>query len=128
MKILERARELAALAEKATRGPWRVGKCYGAVVADYPIGDVRGADDDNAVADYGGHLVGESISSKNCPLIAAAPEMAELLGKLADKLEEGIKEIPNACPPPLSQTPPWCPRTDDMHGNCRKCWQEWLER
>lgn len=63
-----------------TRGPWRIGKCYGAVVADVPVN--AGLDNDHTEA-YGGHLVAESIAVCNQPLIAAAPELWKALDQLA---------------------------------------------
>lgn len=64
-----------------TPGPWRIGKCYGAVVADVPVN--AGLDNDHAEA-YGGHLIAESIAVCNRPLIAAAPELLEALQRLLD--------------------------------------------
>lgn len=58
-----------------TRGPWRIGKCYGAVVADVPVN--AGLDNDHPEA-YGGHLIAESVAVCNQPLIATAPELLEL--------------------------------------------------
>ncbi|MBO1013468.1 hypothetical protein IPU70_07910 [Achromobacter sp. SD115] len=69
-----------------TRGPWRIGKSYGAVVSDVPVN--AGLDNDHTEA-YGGHLIAESVAVCNRPLIAAAPELFEaaeaamaLIGKL----------------------------------------------
>lgn len=59
-----------------TPGPWRIGKCHGAVVADAPVN--AGLDNDHVEA-YGGHLIAESIAVCNRPLIAAAPELLEAL-------------------------------------------------
>lgn len=59
-----------------TRGPWRIGKAHGAVVADVPVN--AGLDNDHVEA-YGGHLIAESIAVCNRPLIAAAPELLEAL-------------------------------------------------
>ncbi|MFG0231783.1 hypothetical protein [Achromobacter sp. 413638] len=55
-----------------TPGPWRIGKCHGAVVADVPVN--AGLDNDHIEA-YGGHLIAESIAICNQPLIAAAPDL-----------------------------------------------------
>lgn len=58
-----------------TPGPWRCdrdGK-YGAIVAD---GDT-GHDDADTVEAYGGHLICESVSIRNRPLIIAAPDLLE---------------------------------------------------
>ncbi|CAB3905632.1 hypothetical protein LMG2828_04733 [Achromobacter piechaudii] len=57
---------------KHTQGPWRIGKFYGAVVADTPVN--AGLDNEHVEA-YGGHLIAESIAVCNRPLIAAAPEL-----------------------------------------------------
>ena len=62
--------------DKHTPGPWRIGRNYGAVVADHPVPEMDGSDH---VAAYGGHMVGESIAPRNRALIAAAPELHELL-------------------------------------------------
>ncbi|OMG89748.1 hypothetical protein [Achromobacter xylosoxidans] len=61
---------------KHTPGPWRIGKCHGAVVADVPVN--AGLDNDHAAV-YGGHLIAESIAVCNRPLIAAAPDLLEAL-------------------------------------------------
>lgn len=61
---------------KHTPGPWRIGKHYGAVVADHPVPEISGSDHVEA---YGGHMVGESIAPRNRALIAAAPELLEAL-------------------------------------------------
>lgn len=65
---------------KHTPGPWRIGKSYGAVVADVPVNN---GDDNDHVEAYGGHLIAESIAVCNRPLIAAAPELLEALEKRA---------------------------------------------
>lgn len=49
-----------------TRGPWRIGSNYGAIVADTPTGGPRGAD---AVEAYGGHMVCESVARNNMRLM-----------------------------------------------------------
>lgn len=64
-----------------TRGPWRIGKAHGAVVADVPVN--AGLDNDHVEA-YGGHLIAESIAVCNRPLIAAAPELLEALEEAVD--------------------------------------------
>lgn len=65
---------------KHTPGPWRIGRDYGAVVADTPI--QNGITGSNHVEAYGGHLIAESISDCNKPLIAAAPELLDALVEL----------------------------------------------
>jgi hypothetical protein len=64
------------MSTKHTPGPWRLGKNYGAIVADVQTGGPRGCGDVEA---YGGHLVAESVASHNAGLIAASPELYEAL-------------------------------------------------
>jgi len=118
MTILERARELAALAEKTTRGPWTA-------FTD----DSRYPPHTNiaAVTRKGTSLVfslpGHDKEEPDVELIAAAPEMAELLGRLAGKLEDLLPDSMGKCPP--SRRYRNCPANID---SCPDCWQEWLER
>lgn len=70
---------------KHTPGPWRIGKSYGAVVADHPVPGVRGSDDVKA---YGGHMVGESIANQNLALISAAPELLMVAQDFSEVLQE----------------------------------------
>lgn len=65
-----------------TAGPWRIGKHGGSVVSDTAVAHGPGGCD--CVEYYGGHLIAESISSANAKLIAAAPDMVELLAELVD--------------------------------------------
>lgn len=75
-ELIRRARELASLAEKATSGPWsahwslrlEMRPSLGVVVTDKDDWDPR--------APY------------DARLIAAAPEMAHLLGKIANLIEK----------------------------------------
>lgn len=76
---------------KYTPGPWRIGKCYGSVVADFPVPGIRGSDETES---YGGHLVAESISTQNRALIAAAPDLLEALVEMVEWLEQGDHEGP----------------------------------
>jgi hypothetical protein len=79
--------------DKHTPGPWRIGKDYGAVVADHPVPEVHGSDHVEA---YGGHMVGESIAHRNRPLIAAAPELLNALRSLVAlyDTDEGCRSTP----------------------------------
>ena len=77
-----------------TPGPWRVGR-KGAVVADHPIPEMGGSD---AVEYYGGHCVAESITDRNAPIIAAAPEMLEALYMVRD----ANRDEPHIPPPALA--------------------------
>lgn len=78
-------------AHKHTPGPWRLGKDYGAVVADHST--TERPDSGHAdVEHYGGHLVCESVALKaNAHLIAAAPDMLLELKGLENYLEIGLK-------------------------------------
>ena len=61
---------------KHTPGPWRAGNWGDSIVADQPIqGGINGSD---AVESYGGHLIAESISECNRPLIIAAPDLLSI--------------------------------------------------
>ena len=71
--LICRARELAALADNATPGRWRV----------WPWRVVRAEDATYICSAY-------PVDSGNAELIAAAPEMAHLLRELADALEAEI--------------------------------------
>lgn len=69
---------------KHTEGPWRIGKSYGAVVADVPVNN---GDDNDHVEAYGGHLIAESIAVCNRPLIAAAPDLLKEAESAARRLD-----------------------------------------
>ena len=63
-----------------TPGPWRQGNYPHTVVSESALGiDIIGATDEGAVEYYGGNLIAESVSTRNVPIIAAAPEMKEAL-------------------------------------------------
>jgi len=66
---------LKALAEAATKGPWKHGKNSDDVVADFPGGHEQ---DPHEIDYYGGHLIAESISSQNRDFITAANPAAVL--------------------------------------------------
>lgn len=64
-----------------TSGPWRAGNWGQSIVSDTPIqGGINGSD---AVESYGGHLIAESISECNRPLIIATPDLFEALAPFA---------------------------------------------
>ncbi len=114
MKILERARELATLAEKATKGPWDTDLYLGGytkLCKKRPNGDLEIAD-----------LFSTINGVHNARLASAAPEMAELLGKLAGKLEDLLPDLMGKCPP--SRRYQDCPEDIDR---CPDCWEEWLD-
>jgi hypothetical protein len=66
-----------------TPGPWRVNWPSGAsaVVADTPASAFQSGGEDS-VRYYNGHLIAESISPENLPLIAAAPDLLAALREL----------------------------------------------
>ena len=70
---------------KHTPGPWRAGSGTsgkGSVVSDQlAIGALNGSD---AVEYYGGNLIAESVAQENIPLIAAAPELFDVVIMIRD--------------------------------------------
>lgn len=68
------------MSTKHTPGPWRSGRNGGSVVCGSPVPDVGGSDH---VEYYGGHLIAESISARNVPVIAVAPELLEVAQLIA---------------------------------------------
>ena len=84
--MIGRARALARLAEKATQGPWAAH-----VIPNSTDMWVAGALSPEGYADIcdvkTGLTRGPVETAANAKLIAAAPEMAKLLGEMADELE-----------------------------------------
>jgi hypothetical protein len=78
-----------------TRGPFRVGRHAGCVVADHPVPNVGGSDD---VEYYGGHMIAESIARQNAPMLAASWDLYEALEMVRDADEDckkdGLPTIP----------------------------------
>lgn len=78
--------------------PWRVGrKGLCAVISDAAVPTISGGDD---IEYYGGFLVAESIFPDHAPLIAAAPEMLDVLmtlendgGDIPDWMWERIRAV-----------------------------------
>jgi len=66
-----------------TPGPWRFGKPSDSVVSDAP--DTR---TESHVDYYGGNLIAESISPSNRPIIAAAPELLDMVRRYASECGE----------------------------------------
>ena len=77
--LVKRARELAKLTEKATPGPWKKHGCDCVYSAKIP----------NPGRNPGGlvFISDVALRSADHDLIVAVPEMARLLGQLADELE-----------------------------------------
>lgn len=60
-----------------TQKQWRKGSGWGSVVSDVlPLDAVGGSEDVEA---YGGYLIAESVAPSMLSLVAAAPEMREVL-------------------------------------------------
>ncbi|WP_440966105.1 hypothetical protein ACL58G_07745 [Massilia sp. GER05] len=84
---------------KHTPGPWRAGSGTGgkgSVVSDQlAVGALGGSD---AVEYYGGNLIAESIAPENIPLIAAAPELLDVVIMMRDADDDcgldGLPRIP----------------------------------
>ena len=81
--LIRRARELAKLAEKATPGPWAIVETSGLLIHR---GDMAYCDEPECSCMDDGYIAtaGRQADAK---LIQAAPDMALLLGQLADELE-----------------------------------------
>lgn len=78
---------------KHTPGPWRAGNWGQSIVSDTQIeGGINGSD---AVESYGGHLIAESISECNRPLIMAAPDLLEALEGLYELVSTVDCNIPD---------------------------------
>lgn len=77
-----------------TKGPWRIGKNYGGIVADHPIeGGVMGTEDVEA---YGGYLIAETVAPCNKPIIAAAPQLLEAVKSPSiEKVFQWLIDCPN---------------------------------
>jgi len=81
--LIRRARELARLAEKATPGPWIEDGDGVSTSFSSPAGDVA--------------VACTVCNDTDRSLIAAAPDMARLLGQLADELDWIIKWALERC-------------------------------
>jgi len=83
--MIQKAREFAALADKATPGPWSAeievsGKFVHRADQEY-------CDDPNCGCLEAG-FVASTESKEDATFIAAAPDMAKLLAEMADELEK----------------------------------------
>ena len=83
-KLIARARELAALRKKATPGKWE------ARMAEMCCPD-RGTIYVEGNTLNNGHFWSHGFRADDATFIAAAPEMAELLEKLARELDDAYK-------------------------------------
>lgn len=88
--LITRARQFAALAEKATPGPWKKNGCDCVYSARTPN---PGRNPEGLV-----FISDVALRSADHDLIAAAPDMARLLGEMADALEQS------------SGPTMWCPK------------------
>ncbi len=85
INLIKRAREFAKLTKNATEGPW-----YSIPDPEYRGACCRIDNKPDARWSNFGQIC--YTSPRNAPLIAAAPEMAELLKVMADRLEESENE------------------------------------
>ena len=81
--LIRRARELAKLAEKATPGPWAIVEISGLLIHR---GDMAYCDESECSCIDDGYIA-TAERQTDAKLIQAAPDMALLLGQLADELE-----------------------------------------
>jgi hypothetical protein len=79
--LIRRARKLAALAKKATPGPWRAAQAKSGPFKLSPWWYVVGLPVD------GPSTGGDYYSEADAKLVAAAPDMAHLLKQMADELK-----------------------------------------
>jgi len=118
MKIIKRARELSALAKKATPGTLSVGW----IAWLLRFGNKNDGPWTEEVKDHE-----NTPDWDDAPLFAASREMAELLGKLARKLERVVRVVANAGCPPIER----CPYEGEVIARdvvCAECWQEWIDK
>jgi hypothetical protein len=80
--LIRRARELAALADKATPGPWRAAQAKSGPFKLPPWWYVMGLPVD------GPSTGGDYYSEADAKLVATSPDMAHLLAEMADELEQ----------------------------------------
>jgi len=98
-ELIKRARELAALAEKATPGPWEWVQGIGTMVlcrTDEGLA-VEWVIKENLSHSDPSHSGGPCPTKENAELIAAAPEMAKLLGKMAEELDHIREQLKWHC-------------------------------
>ncbi len=91
--LIRRARELARLAEKATPGPWAIIELSRLLVHR---GDIEYCDDPECSCLDDG-IIASTEKEEDAVLVRAAPEMAHLLGQLADELDWIIKWALERC-------------------------------
>jgi hypothetical protein len=73
---------------KHTQGPWKKGILGGTIISESSNGiDINGAIGEDAVKYYGGNLICESVSECNRGLIAAAPDLLEVLKEAKLQIE-----------------------------------------
>lgn len=110
-KLLQRAKALADLREQATEGPW-----YAIPHPEFPGSNHR--IDNRPDAPWANFAQICYTSPRNAPLIAAAPEMAETLDRLAGELEQFLRWARSYCAEhcaefiPYGKHAPNCPCDD----------------
>lgn len=80
-----------------TPGPWRRGREFGSIVAD------TGRDNPRIVEVYGGHVVAETVTDANAPLIIAAPDLLEALTAVMRVIDGRDDRGPDTLPTPVWQ-------------------------
>lgn len=67
-----------------TPGPWKIGHLPNAIVSDNKLDSIRTGESLEAdILYYGGYLIAESVFSEaNAKLIAAAPELVDILREI----------------------------------------------
>ena len=67
---------------KHTEGPWKIGK-GSFIISEHPTSNTLGSTE-LSLKYYDGYLICESVHSNNLNLIAAAPELLEILKLIID--------------------------------------------
>ncbi len=104
---IQRAREFAALADKATPGPWMVVFNGGAFITAEEVIVLDGA-----------NSAGLDAKEEDLAIAAAAPDMAKLLAEMADELEDVSRLVDKAAgvigtADEYRSTACWCARLKD---------------
>lgn len=91
-KVIRQARKLVAMSKRATSGPWSIRR-----VEDFPVQRNRTW---LYIASNGKQVAAMELASQTVAdmrFIATAPEMAKLLERMADELEDARNVLANWC-------------------------------